>query len=141
MASYAIGPFDLDPETAALILSLQLEDSKELFEASQAKGKSREGTLSDMELALQATQQELEQGTTFIKDRQMVRSIANAVRADEELILVFAAREEAELADRRIACRLAGAPPPRHTAPAPAQPTDDRLIDVMVSTPQIVITS
>jgi hypothetical protein len=34
MASYAIGPFDLDPETAALILSLQLEDSKELFEAS-----------------------------------------------------------------------------------------------------------
>jgi hypothetical protein len=94
-----------------------------------------------MELALQATQKELEQGTTFINDRQMVRSIANAVRADEELILAIAARKEAELADRRIACRLTGAPPPRLTAPAPAQPTDDRLIDVMVSTPQIVITS
>jgi hypothetical protein len=34
MASEVIAVYDLDPETAALILSLQLEDSKELFEAS-----------------------------------------------------------------------------------------------------------
>jgi hypothetical protein len=44
---------NMDNGTAALILQLQLEDSNELFESFEGKGKGREGVLSDSQIAFQ----------------------------------------------------------------------------------------
>ena len=135
MATEMLAILDIDDETAELIFKLQLEDSKKLFEASQAKGKTREGQLSDYRCALQTNQQEMERAATNLKDRNMAASIANAVIADAELIAASRAQEEIALNDRALACRLAGiAPPPLPIAPPPAESNvDDRAIDVMVS--------
>lgn len=135
MATEMLAILDIDDETAELIFKLQLEDSKELFEISQARGKSREGRLSDYQVALQTNQQEVERAATNLKDRHMAASIANAVLADAELIVASRAQEQIALSDRALACRLGGiAPPPLPIIPPPSGANvDDRALDVMVS--------
>lgn len=127
---------DMDDVTARLILDLQLQDSRELFEASHAKGKNVAGSaLSDFQVALQLNQEEVEKAVTILSDRQMTRSIFQAVRADAELLASSITQEQQAWNDRRVAHRLGGvAPPPLAIeAATPESEVDDRLLDVMVS--------
>ena len=126
---------EMDDETAALITQLQLQDSTEELERSQAKGKNVEGTLSDHQLALQLIQEDLKRHATILNDRKMAASMRQAVQADAELLETSITQEQAELNDRREACRLGGvAPPPLAIEAAPADnDIDDRLLGIMVS--------
>lgn len=56
------------------IVKLQLEDTASL--AASTKGKQREGTISDAELALQLYNEDLQACQNILNDRQMAQSIA-----------------------------------------------------------------
>lgn len=101
----------------------------------QIKGTNVEGSLSDSQLALQLVQEDMERHSTILKDRKMVASMTQAVQTDARLLEASIAQEQAELNNRREACRLGGvAPPPLTIEPAPTEAdVDDRLLDVMVS--------
>ncbi|PBP19053.1 IBR finger domain protein [Diplocarpon rosae] len=93
---------DMDLETAALILQLQIEDSEELFASSGGKGKGKEGVLSETQLALQIFKEEMQRRATMIADRQMTRSINEACRTDSNEITMSLAQEQAAARDRQI---------------------------------------
>jgi IBR domain, a half RING-finger domain len=94
--------------TEALILRLQLEDIKAICDSHKRKG--REGEISDIDLALQLYQQELEQNVTILADKRMATSIANAVRLDEGVISASILEEQVAARDRSMAGRLSGNP-------------------------------
>jgi hypothetical protein len=60
-------PFDYDDETAALIFKLQLEDIDELLEKSKVKGKGKEGSITDQEVALQLERAQLERNAMILR--------------------------------------------------------------------------
>jgi len=49
----------MDPDTAALIIQLLIEEASDMFDASAGKGKGREGELSDTQVALLLHKEEL----------------------------------------------------------------------------------
>jgi hypothetical protein len=125
-----------DDETAALIFKLQLEDIDELLEKSKVKGKGKEGSVSDLELALQLERAQLERNAMTLLDRSMSNSIARAVLHDADLIAHMQMQEIQAAVDRVIALRFAGVnvetqsdvasqPPPS----AVSESLDDELID------------
>lgn len=94
----------LDDETLNLIIQCQLEDGEHL--AAGAKGKQREGTVSDAEFALQLYTEELKQCNVTLADRHMAQSIVFAVLADGELLHdAYRLERQAEM-DRDLAARL-----------------------------------
>ncbi|KAL9070528.1 MAG: hypothetical protein Q9161_004825 [Pseudevernia consocians] len=97
--------FDLDDETATLILQLQSADVEELLSAK--KGKGRDGELSDTDLAAETYQQELQAMNTFLTDRSMGRSLTRAVISDAVLLNESHAEENAAARDRALAHSLA----------------------------------
>lgn len=101
----------MDDATAALLLQLQLEDIDEYIGNIREKGKSREGEVSDIELALQLEKEELQRNATILSDREMTKSIARAVVADAPVLGEAARGELDAAADRAIALRLAGGNP------------------------------
>lgn len=104
----------MDDETAEVIFTIQLQDLEEVM--SKSKGKGRENdVLSDMDLALQLQQEELEQAAGLLNDRRMAQSIHRAVQDDGASIVILASEENTAAADRDIACRLGGQIP--QTAP------------------------
>jgi UDP-N-acetylglucosamine transferase subunit ALG13 len=135
MATWAeLDNFDeMDDATAALIIQLQLQDSQEIFEASQNKGKNVAGKLMDSQAAFQLSMEEMERQATIISDHMMARSITQAVRADAQLLAASMTQERHELNDRRLACHLGGVAPPPLAIEASPIDSDDRLLDVMVS--------
>lgn len=78
---------DMDFETATLILQLQLEDSNELFESCEGKGKGREGELSDSQVAFQTYKEDLERTAAIVADRKMSSSIARACVLDSDVVV------------------------------------------------------
>jgi hypothetical protein len=130
------GPSDMmDDATTALIIQLQLQDSKDEFEKSIGKGKNVEGSLSDNQLALQLLQEDLECRATMLNDRKMAVSMREAIRADKESIIACIVQEQAESDDRSLALRLGGidpAPLAIEAAPTETQ-VDDQLLEIMVS--------
>jgi hypothetical protein len=50
----------MDPETAALIIQLLIEEASDMFDASAGKGKGWEGELSDTQVALLLHKEDLE---------------------------------------------------------------------------------
>ena len=74
----------LDPLTFNAIIEIQLEDSAAL--AGSAKGKQREGTVNDAEVALQMFTEDLYICQRVLEDRKMARSMALAVHRDGNLI-------------------------------------------------------
>lgn len=52
--------FEYGDDTAFLILKLQLEDTDQLLDKAKSKGKGKEGTVTDQEVALQMAKAELE---------------------------------------------------------------------------------
>lgn len=118
------GPFQhTDPLTFNIILQLQLEDTEEL--ASTAKGKQREGTLSDADLALQMYTEDLKACDASMADRKMAQSIALAILRDAQLIHHEHIQEQQIARDRKLAATLeanVGAAPP----PLTARPNTDQ---------------
>jgi len=76
--------FTLDQQTGDLILQLQLEDAEVYF--SSAKGKGREGEVSDETLAFEIQRQEIETMSLFCTDNRMARSMGSAVVSDGQLL-------------------------------------------------------
>ncbi|KAK4995383.1 hypothetical protein LTR28_000544, partial [Elasticomyces elasticus] len=94
----------IDEESAALIMQIQLEDSKQLV--SRFKGKQKEGEVSDIELALQLYQEELNLFDPFRADRQMARSMAAAILTDGPMLSEAASQEQQVGQDRILARRF-----------------------------------
>jgi len=90
---------EMDESTAALIIQLQIEDSQELSSSIVAKGKGREGEVSDTQVALAIHLEELQRNVTVIKDRQMTKSIADACQRDGEIVAVLRSQEQAAAAE------------------------------------------
>ena len=97
---------EFDTSSEALIIQLQLEDLERMHAAS--KGKSREGELSDYELALDLQKQNLDTASTLLSDRRMTRSIARAVITDGAPIAESLSEEGMAAQDLALARRLEG---------------------------------
>lgn len=69
--------YDLENETAALALQLQLSDSLELSGSYIRKGKNTQGRLTDAQLALQIYTEDLKQNATNLLDRHMTGFIGS----------------------------------------------------------------
>ncbi|PBP18079.1 hypothetical protein BUE80_DR010964 [Diplocarpon rosae] len=120
---------DMDLETAALILQLQIDDSEELFASSDRKGKGREGVLSDTQLALQIFKEEMQRNAAITADRQMTRSIHEACRTDGNEIATSLAQERAAARDRQISLVVSGVTEP--LAVTEGVVDEDELDDVL----------
>lgn len=101
----------MDHETSALILQLQIDDSFELFQLSEGKGKGPEGVLSDSQLAFKLYREDLEQNASLLEVRQITKSIARACQTDGDILTAFLAQEQTSISDRETACRLGGTQP------------------------------
>ncbi|KAI4107881.1 MAG: hypothetical protein LQ339_002491 [Xanthoria mediterranea] len=95
---------EIDDASAALILQLQREDAGELQRSS--KGKNREDEVSDIDLAIELLQQDLQETNTFLMDRCMSRSLARAVVTDSACLTDEIARENSLANDRLVAERI-----------------------------------
>ncbi|KXS96476.1 hypothetical protein AC578_6324 [Pseudocercospora eumusae] len=96
------GPFmDIDPLTLSAIVQAQLEDSQEL--ASGHKGKQREGTVTDSQVAMQMYLEDLQNCNAFLEDRKLAQSISIAVQQDGDLLHREFQREQQIARDREIA--------------------------------------
>lgn len=95
----------LDDATAALIFEGYVEDSKRLYEESQARSKNREGVLSDYQIALKLNQEEMQRGAAVLQDRQISKSITRAVIDDAEALAASQAEDQVAFEDRRV-CRV-----------------------------------
>ena len=85
MATAAVQSAELDfinDASAALILDLQTQDTQELL--SGAKGKGREGNMSDTDYALTIFQEDLHIMDRIIADRSISRSMMRAVMKDDQ---------------------------------------------------------
>lgn len=67
--------FGYDDETAALIFKLQLEYIDQLLENARSKGKGKEGTISDQEVALKFEKEELQRSAMVLLDRRCPRAL------------------------------------------------------------------
>ena len=107
MATARGNPVSRDSLSETLIIQLQLEELERVHAAS--KGKSREGQLSDFDLALELHKQDLDAASTLLSDRRMTQSIAQAVMTDGVPISETLGVEEAAAQDRALAHRMEGA--------------------------------
>lgn len=94
----------MDDESAELILQLTIEDGQQ-FQSGQ-KSKGRECDFSDMELAVQLSQEFNESLYSFLQDRKMTRSVAQAVTNDGAILAALHAAEQQADQDRRLATQL-----------------------------------
>ena len=94
----------MDSRTLSTAVQLHLEDTEEL--ASRAKGKGREGTISDAELALQMYIEELNACSANLSDRKMAQSMALAVIRDAQVIHQENFKEQQVIRDRELAASL-----------------------------------
>lgn len=108
---------DMDEDSAALIIQLQIKDSQLLFERCEGKGKGREGELSDWHLAISLYQKDLERDASIVADRMMTRSIARACQSDGNFLTTVLSQEQTATSDREIACRLGDVHDQDHTPP------------------------
>lgn len=99
------GPFvDMDPLTLQTIVEMQLQDSEDL--AGNSKGKQREGTVTDAQLAMQMYVEDLTQCNAYLQDRTMAQSVTMAILADGALIAEAFAEEQQAARDREMAMQL-----------------------------------
>lgn len=115
-------PVDMDDESYEVMLKLMLEDAREISSRSSARGKQREGTVSDTELAFSLYAQELDTAATSARDRRLSRSLQSAVRSDADILHQFQQEERMARHDHAVAVALSeGREPP----PAPS-PTHEK---------------
>jgi hypothetical protein len=115
----------LDPLTLDAIIQIQLEDSAAL--AGSAKGKQREGTVNDAEVALQMLTEDIRTCQRVLEDRKMARSMALAVHRDGNFISRAHQQEDQLARDRQLAASLTQDPAydNRHATWRPPPPTRD----------------
>ena len=77
---YRVGRCQDGSPRSQQIIQLQLQDSEELSQS--AKGKQREGSLSDAQVALRLYTEELISTSSILDDRRMAQSMAMAVVRD-----------------------------------------------------------
>lgn len=112
---------DMDPLTWQTIVQMQLEDCEQLAAASKGKGKQREGTQSDAQLAMQLYADDLKHSDHYLQDRNMAQSAAMAVLQDGNLIAEAFKEEQQAASDREMAMNLdARGPRQQRNAPAAA---------------------
>ncbi|KAI1464732.1 uncharacterized protein F4812DRAFT_466974 [Daldinia caldariorum] len=93
-----------DEKDLCLITALLLDDAEQM--TSAAKGKQLEGTLTDAEFALQLYSEELNNAASFASDRQMTRSIQEAIQTDQDTLVQFQREELMARNDREISRAL-----------------------------------
>lgn len=103
----------MDPLTLSAIIQLQLEDSQEIV--ANTKGKGREGTITDAQLALQMYTEDLVATNATLSDRKMAQSIAMAILRDGQFIQRAYQQEDQIARDREMATNMQG------DAPAPSK--------------------
>ncbi|KAI7223051.1 hypothetical protein KC333_g679 [Hortaea werneckii] len=94
----------MDLLSLKLIIQLQLKDSQEM--PGQSKGKQREGTFNDAELALPLYIEDIENTSTTLKDRKMAQSFAKSVMEDSGLIEQMLKEEQQVATDRVLATSI-----------------------------------
>ncbi|KAK4551648.1 hypothetical protein LTR86_011022 [Recurvomyces mirabilis] len=97
---------DMDPITLSTIIQIQLQDSQEL--ATKTKGKQREGTVTDGELAFQVYVEELTNIDSVLSVRKMAQSLTTAVLLDGHFIQREHELEDQVFRDRQFACSIQG---------------------------------
>ena len=97
---------DMDPLTFKTIVQLQLGEVEGL--SSRAKGKQREGTVTDNQVALQAYVDDVVRSGTVLDDRKVVQCLALAVLSDDAATEDAQRRKEQIARDRELARHLAG---------------------------------
>lgn len=120
----------LDPLTLSAIIEIQLEDSAAL--AGLSKGKQREGTIRDAELALQILTEDLRACRLVLEDRSMARSMALAVHRDGELISRAHQQDDQIARDRQMAASLMqgpDSPAEHHTGQVSTQQQEQAVQD------------
>jgi len=96
----------MDPLTLSTIIQLQLEDSQLLTVNGEGKGKQREGTLSDAQLALRMYTEDLVSTNAILSDRRMAQSIAMAVIRDGQAVHRSHLRDDQIARDQELARSL-----------------------------------
>lgn len=94
----------MDEATAAIVLSLQLDDLNRLLDSSTTD--NSKATSPDYRLVLTAYRDELSGRSSTLHDRRMGRSIANAVVADRQTLATVSKLENDAIDDRAAACRF-----------------------------------
>ncbi|CAD6500646.1 BgTH12-06355 [Blumeria graminis f. sp. triticale] len=72
----------MDDATAALIIQLQIQETQELLDAEDDKGKGRENDKSDVKIALQSYLQDLEANHALVTDRVLTKRIGEGLEID-----------------------------------------------------------
>jgi hypothetical protein len=97
---------DMDAATAELLLQLQLEDLEEID--VQSKGKQKQGTVTDAQVARQLQEEELQNARTWVADSSLAQSMARAVQADGQVVAQLRQAEVVAQADHNMAMSLSG---------------------------------
>ncbi|KAG6292747.1 hypothetical protein E4U46_008321 [Claviceps purpurea] len=96
----AIMDSQIDPESLALIIEIQLQDLR-----CMTKGKHTIGNGPDSEVAAQIMEAEVKNLSSLYADRSMSRSIAHALVTDADAIAAHARQEKQAADDRAFALR------------------------------------
>ncbi|CAK3745156.1 Hypothetical predicted protein [Lecanosticta acicola] len=96
---------NIDPLTLSVIVEMQLEESEGMV--SNGRGKQREGTVTDAQLALQIYMEDLRCADAILKDRKLAQSISIAVQRDGNFIYEAYRQEQQAEKDRELALRIA----------------------------------
>jgi hypothetical protein len=99
---------DFDALILAAVIELELEDGTTL--ANFTKGKQREGTVTDAEIAFEIYFDDLRACHRVLEDRRMAQSMALAVHRDGRLISEAHQQEDQVAQDRRLAMNLESNP-------------------------------
>jgi IBR domain, a half RING-finger domain len=125
----------IDATTFSLLVQLQLQDLDHL--ARTAKGKSREGELTDAELARNIYREDLERVAAIASDQRMTESIAQAVELDGPKIVESLVAEEVSERDHNLARQLASGTKPSAQAPSASSAKgcnlDDETLDKLAA--------
>ncbi|KAF5642317.1 IBR finger domain protein [Fusarium tjaetaba] len=127
-------------DNSSLMLAIQLQQQDLNIWEQSAKGKQREGNLTDADLALEACRIELEAMTAQISDHALALSIARAVDADAQIIMEAQLAEEQAARDHEYALRLDADPSEigrpygeQSEEEGPMYDGEDDLIDILRS--------
>ncbi|KAG6132173.1 hypothetical protein E4U12_003307 [Claviceps purpurea] len=96
----AVMDTEIDPESLALIIEIQLQDLR-----CMVKGKHTIGHGPDSEVAAQFMEAEVKNLSSFYADRSMSRSIAHALVTDADAISAHVLQEKQAADDRAFALR------------------------------------
>jgi hypothetical protein len=99
---------NMDEDTAALILQLQLEDSLELSAISEGEGKGSEGEVTDTQYALGLYKEGLQRNTSIINDLKLSKSIAQDCNTDGQVFTPGLLEERRTASDHETSGRLGG---------------------------------